>query len=86
MKKEGRVEELKEFISDEENIKLMSVAPSLRRIQDQMAQVRSQINILKRDYEGDPEDRREKINRLQKIYDQVARQGYRVMEAAGVSR
>jgi magnesium-transporting ATPase (P-type) len=51
-----------------------------------MAQVRSQINILKRDYEGDPEDRREKINRLQKIYDQVARQGYRVMEAAGVSR
>jgi hypothetical protein len=86
MKKEGRVEELKEFISDEENIKLMSVAPSLRRIQDQMAQVRSQINILKRDYEGDPEERREKINRLQKIYDQVARQGYRVMEAAGVSR
>jgi hypothetical protein len=86
MKKEGRVEELKEFISDEENIKLMSVAPSLRRIQDQMAQIRSQINILKRDYEGDPEERREKINRLQKIYDQVARQGYRVMEAAGISR
>jgi hypothetical protein len=86
MKKEGRVEELKEFISDEENIKLMSVAPSLRRIQDQMAQVRSQINILKRDYEGDPEERRQKINQLQKIYDQVARQGYRVMEAAGVSR
>jgi len=86
MKKEGRVEELKDFISDEENIKLMAVAPSLRRIQDQMAQVRSQINILKRDYEGDPEERREKINRLQKLYDQVARQGYKVMESAGVSR
>jgi hypothetical protein len=46
MKKEGRVEELKDFISDEENIKLMSVAPSLRRIQDQMAQVRRKSTYL----------------------------------------
>jgi len=86
LKKEGRVEELQEFVSDEDRKKLIAVAPSLRRIQEQMARVRSRINQIKVDYDRDPEDRRDEINKLQGMYDRIARQGYQVLEAAGIER
>ena len=86
LKKEGRVEELQEFVSDEDRKKLIAVAPSLRRIQEQMARIRSRINQIKVDYDRDPEDRRDEINKLQGMYDKVARQGYQVLEAAGIER
>jgi hypothetical protein len=86
MKKEGRIEEAKEFISKEENKKLIAAAPALRKIQDQMAAIRSQINVIERNERIDPETRRQKINELMGIYDRVARQGYKVAEAAGIER
>lgn len=86
LKKEGRVEEAQEFISDEDRKKLIAVAPSLRRVQEQMAKIRSRINQIKADYDRDPEDRRDEINKLQTMYDKVAKQGYQVLEAAGIER
>jgi hypothetical protein len=86
LKKEGRVEEIEALLSDEEQKKLMAAAPSLRRIQDQMGKIRSRINQIKADYDRDPEERREEINKLQTMYDTVARQGYKVIEAAGIER
>lgn len=86
LKKEGRVEEAEVLLSDEEQKKLISVAPSLRRVQDQMAKIRSRMNQIKSDYDRDPEERREEINKLQTMYDTVARQGYKVLESAGIER
>lgn len=85
-KKEGRVEALQEILSDEEKKKLLKVAPSLRKIQDQMANVRRQINIIKNNEKLDPEVRRDRINELMLTYDKIARQGYKVLEAAGIER
>jgi len=85
-KKEGRVEALQEMMSDEEKKKLLKVAPSLRKIQDQMANVRRQINIIKNNEKLDPEVRRDRINELTVTYDKIARQGYKVLEAAGIER
>ena len=86
MKKEGRIEEAKEFVSKEENKKLMTAAPSLRKIQDQMSAIRTQINVIERNERIDPETRRQRINQLMTTYDKVARQGYKVLEAAGIER
>lgn len=86
MKKEGRIEEAKEFISKEENKKLIAAAPALRKIQDQMSAIRAQMNVIERNERLDPETRRQKINELMGVYDRVARQGYKVAEAAGIER
>lgn len=86
MKKEGRIEEAKEFISKEENKKLITAAPALRKIQDQMSAIRAQMNVIERNERLDPETRRQKINELMGVYDRVARQGYKVAEAAGIER
>lgn len=86
LKKEGRIEEIQVILSDEEQKKLIAVAPSLRRVQEQMAKIRSRINQIKADYDRDPEERRDEINRLQTMYDGVARQGYKVLESAGIER
>lgn len=85
-KKEGRVEVLQEMMSDEEQKKLLKVAPSLRKIQDQMATVRRQINVIRNNEKLDPEVRRDRINQLMLTYDQIARRGYKVLEAAGIER
>jgi hypothetical protein len=86
MKKEGRVEEAKEFISKEENKKLIAAAPALRKIQDQMSAIRAQMKVIERNERIDPETRRQKINELMGVYDRIARQGYKVAEAAGIER
>lgn len=85
-KKEGRVEAIQEIMSDEERKKLLAVAPSLRKIQDQMANVRRQINVIRNNEKLDPEVRRDRINELMLTYDKIARQGYKVLEAAGIER
>jgi Large polyvalent protein associated domain 38 len=86
MKKEGHIAEAKEYMSDEEHKKLVAAAPSYRRIGDQMAKVRAEINRIKDDPNRTSEAKKDEINRLQIVYDRIARQGYKVAEAAGVSR
>jgi hypothetical protein len=86
MKKEGRVEAIQEFMTDEEKVKLMKAAPALRKVQEQMANIRRQINVIRNNEKLDPEVRRDRINELMTVYDRVARQGYKVVEAAKIQR
>ena len=51
-----------------------------------MANVRRQINIIKNNEKLDPEVRRDRINQLMLTYDQIAKRGYKVLEAAGIER
>ena len=58
----------------------------LQLIQDQMSAIRTQINVIERNEKIDPETRRQRINQLMTTYDKIARQGYKVLEAAGIER
>jgi hypothetical protein len=86
LKKEGRIEEAKEYMSDEERKKLIAAAPAYRRVGEQMAKVRAEINRIKADSNRTGQSKQEEINRLQAVYDRIARQGYKVAEAAQISR
>ena len=74
-KKEGRIEEAQAMLQNEDQKKLMAAAPALRRVQEQMAKIRANMNIIEQNQKVDPDTRRDEINRLQTIYDRVARQG-----------
>jgi hypothetical protein len=80
------VEEAKAFSSDEQNKKLMSAAPVLRNIGTQMTELRKAMNYYTNKQDMDPEERRIKINQLAAKYDQVAAQGYKVAQSAGINR
>jgi hypothetical protein len=86
MKKEGRIQEAKEFLSDEDKRKLMAVAPAMRKVQDNMAKIRARINQINAAKGMDPETKRVQINKLMEMYDKTARQGYAITEKAGISR
>ena len=87
LKSEGRAEEAKELVSDEDKRKLIAVTPVLRTIQNQMNLLRKQANYYKDNEAGlTPEERRDKINAIMEKYDMVARKGYDVMEKAGLPR
>jgi hypothetical protein len=86
MKKEGRIQEAKEFLSDEDNRKLMAVAPAMRKVQDNMAKIRARVNQIEASKGMDPETKRVQINKLMEMYDRTSRQGYAITEKAGISR
>jgi hypothetical protein len=86
LKKEGRVEEAQAMVQDEEKKKLMAAAPALRRVQDQMAKIRANMNFIERNQKIDPDTRRDEINRLQLMYDRVARQGVSLADQLQIPR
>ena len=86
MKKEGRIQEAQEFLSDEDRRKLMSIAPAMRKVQDNMAKIRARVNQINAAKGMDPETKRVQINKLMEMYDRTARQGYTITERAGISR
>lgn len=86
MKKEGRVEEAKEFMADEDKRKLMAIAPTMRKIQENMAKIRARVNQVEASKGMDPETKRQQINKLMEMYDKVAKQGYQITQRAGIER
>ena len=86
LKTTGHIEEAKEFIANEDNKKLMAAAPALRRVGDQMAKVRAQINRITADQSKPSDVRRDEINRLQTMYDRIARQGATIAASVGIER
>jgi hypothetical protein len=86
LKKAGQGEEAKALLSDEQNKKMIAVAPALRKVQTQMTTIHNQINIIKQNTRMSPEEKRDKINMLEQSLDKVARQGYKIAESAGINR
>jgi hypothetical protein len=85
-KKEGRIEEAQTMLQDEEKKKLMFAAPALRRVQEQMSKIRASMNVIEQDQKRSPEERRDEINRLQTMYDRVARQGVALADKLEIPR
>jgi hypothetical protein len=86
LKKEGRIEEAQAMVQDEEKKKLMAAAPALRRVQEQMAKIRANMNFIEKNQKLDPDTRRDEINRLQLMYDRVARQGVSLADQLQIPR
>ena len=86
LKKTGQGQQAKDMLSDEQNKKLIESAPTLRRIQTQMTKINSAINVTKEASGLTPEERRDRINKLEKQLDMVSRQGYQVAKSVGLDR
>jgi len=86
LKGTGRVEEAKEFLSDEQNKKEMGAAPYLRNIGTKLTEIRKAMTFYTNNQTLDPEVRRVKLNELEAKYHQLAAQGYKVAESAGINR
>ena len=86
LRKTGQGAEAKSLLEDEQQKKLISVAPILRKIQTQMTNIHAQINMVKNNQRMSPDERRDRINQLELNLDKVARQGYKVAESAGINR
>jgi hypothetical protein len=84
MKATGNVEKVKDFLSDEEKKKLLSIEPSLRKVGESMTAIRRQITYYKDNQSIDPEERRVRINNLERQYDQVASTSKKIAQSAGL--
>jgi DNA-binding phage protein len=86
LKKTGQGQQAKEMLSDEQNKKLIQSAPTLRRIQTEMTKIHQAINVTRANANLTPEERRDRINKLEQELDYVARQGYKVSSSVGLDR
>lgn len=82
LKKYNRRDELKEFLADDRNKKLIAIEPTLRRIQTQMATLRTQAKIIEDNQALEPEVRRARVNMFMDKYHEVAKQYEKVVKAA----
>ena len=86
LRKTGQGAEAKSLLEDEQQKKLIQVAPILRKIQTQMTNIHAQINMVQNNQRMSPDERRDRINQLEQNLDKVARQGYKVAQSAGINR
>ena len=85
-KKFGEGEKIKELMANEENRKLIAAAPALRGIQSQMTNLRTQMKLIDQNQNMPPEARRERLNQLQTVYENLAMQGDKLATAMKLER
>ena len=85
-KKEGRGEDLQALVSDKEKLAQIQAAPVLRKIAQQMTKINNAIKVIDNNKDIPPQERRDRINELQRTLATVAQQGYQVAGIAGLSR
>ena len=86
LKKSGDREGLTSFLEDERNKKLVMSEPALRKIQTQMTTIQNQVKLIKNNEKLDPEVRRERVNKLMSMYDQISKQMSRVLASTKLEK
>jgi hypothetical protein len=79
-KNEGRGEELTAMMADQDKRQKVIAAPILRDIGEAMSQIQKAIRAIDANKALPPDERRARINELQKRYGEVAEQGRQVAE------
>jgi len=80
----GRAEDTQDYISDPRNQMLIGSASSMRKIRDGMADIRKQMAVI-REAEGmNPTERRDMLNQLQTMFNQLAQQGMALSNELGL--
>jgi hypothetical protein len=85
-KNEGRGEELQALASDKEKLAQVQAAPVLRKLAQEMTKINKAINTIDNNKNIPPQERRDRINELQRVLATVAQQGYQVAGIAGLPR
>ena len=84
LKNKGLGKDAKEYIADEEHKKLIQASPTLRKIGQQMTEIRKQMNIITENQDIPAEVRRERLNNLNQQFNKVAAQSYKITESLGL--
>jgi hypothetical protein len=85
-KNEGRGEELQALVSNKEKLAQVQAAPVLRKLAQEMTKINKAINTIDNSKDIPPQERRDRINELQRVLATVAQQGYQVAGIAGLPR
>jgi len=86
LKKEGLFDTAREYLNDEDKKKQMLAAPVFRKIGEQLGQIKTEIKRVENREGMDADEKRTRINELQKLLAQTAKKGYDVAERAGIAR
>jgi hypothetical protein len=84
LKNKGLGKEAKEYIADEEHKNLIQASPTLRKIGQQMTEIRKQMNIVTENQDIPADVRRERLNNLNQQFNKVAAQSYKITESLGL--
>ena len=79
-KQEGRGEELRALVEDQDKRQQIAAAPVLRKIGQGMSQIQKAIRAIDANKALPPEERRARINELQQRYGELAEQGREMAE------
>jgi hypothetical protein len=85
-KNEGQGDMLRAMVDDSEKIKQVGGAPVMRQISSAMSDIQKAIRIIDKNQGMQPEERRERINELQKQLGMLAERGKQVANSIGLSR
>jgi hypothetical protein len=85
-KNEGQGDMLRAMVDDSEKIKQVGGAPVMRQISSAMSDIQKAIRIIDKNQGMQPEERRERINELQKQLGMLAERGKQVANSMGLSR
>jgi hypothetical protein len=85
-KNEGQGDMLRAMADDSEKIKQVGGAPVMRQISSAMSDIQKAIRIIDKNQGMQPEERRERINELQKQLGMLAERGKQVANSMGLSR
>jgi hypothetical protein len=83
-KKSGSVEGIKGIYADEDKVKLLQAAPTLRRIAESMTKINSAIRLIQNSQNIPSDERLDRVNALEGQLSRVARQHYQVTKALGI--
>ena len=86
LKKEGLFDTAREYLADDDKKKQMLAAPVFRKIGEQLGQIKTEIKRVENREGMDADEKRTRINELQKLLAQTAKKGYDVAERAGIAR
>jgi hypothetical protein len=85
-KNEGQGDMLSEMVADPDKLKQVGGAPVLRKISSAMSDIQKAIRTIDKNQSMPPEERRERINALQKQIGVLAEQGKQVADSIGLRR
>lgn len=80
----GQGEEAAAYLGEDENRMLIGAASSMRKIRDQMSEIRQQIRIIRASQTMSPEEKREYTNQLQETFNRLAQQGVSLADQLGL--
>jgi hypothetical protein len=83
-KKIGAIESIEKIYADEDKIKLLQVAPTLRRIAESMTKVNNAIRLIQNSQDIPSDERLKRVNELEGQLSRISRQHYQVTKAVGI--